>query len=94
MPLYFISFTIQLVCTLLVYQSILNLNMMDNILLSALKLSHSNLQYYIYIYTQIMHFDAHAIFMAMHLKSIFPNRLKQITYAVFLKIISTNDHKT
>ena len=47
------------------------------------------LQYCIYIYTQIIHFDVHAIFMAMHLKSI-----KQITYVVFLKIISTSDHKT
>ena len=64
--------------------------MTDNILLNALKLGHSNLKYYIYIYTQIIHFDAHAIFMAMHLKSNFPNRLKQITYVGFLKIISTN----
>ena len=94
MPLYFISFIVLLVGHLLVYQSIIYLNMMDNILLRALKLSHSNLQYCIYIYTQIIHFDAHAIFMAMHLKSIFPNCLKQITYAVFLKIISTNNHKT
>ena len=27
------------------------------------------------IYTQIIHFDARAIFMAMHLKSIFPNHI-------------------
>ena len=51
--------------------------MTDNILLRALKLSHSNLQYCIYIYTKIIHSDANAIFMAMHLKSIFPNRLKK-----------------
>ena len=94
MLLYFISFSVLLVLPLVVYQSILNSNMMDNILLKVLKLSHSNLQYCIYIYTQIIHFDAHAIFMAMYLKSIFPNRLKQIIYVVFLKIISTNDHKT
>ena len=68
MSLYFISFTVLLVLPLLIYQSILNSNMTDNILLMALKLSHSNLQYYIYIYTQIIHFDDHAIFMAMHLK--------------------------
>ena len=96
MPLYFISFKIMVVLPLLVYQSILNSNMTDNIILRALKLSHSNLQYCIYIYTQIIHFDAHTnfFFMAMHLESIFPNRLKQITYVVFLKIISTNNHKT
>ena len=67
MPLYSILFTILLVLLLLVYQSILNSNMTDNILLKALKLSHSNLQYYISSYTQIIYFDAHAIFMAMHL---------------------------
>ena len=62
MPLYFILFIVLLVCPLLVYQSILNSNMIDNILLRALILSHSNLQYCIYFYTQIIHFDAHAIY--------------------------------
>ena len=57
----------------------------NNILLRALKLNHSNLQYCIYIYTQIIHFDAHAIFMAMHLKSIFPNRLKKNHICSFLE---------
>ena len=63
MSLYFILFIVLLVSPLLVYQSILNSNMTDNILLKALKLSHSNLQYCIHIYTQIIHFDAHVILL-------------------------------